>query len=299
MRLLEDGNFTHLKIESRHCAATRLVPQRQVILTWLWVGFTWLCFAALILFCVYAPHTTWVSQATCTIFTGWSVILRLAEHVAFVPASHTDIFHPDKTDAVFILGRDRAGILLEGRREDIKHWTSSGFVYRGMGGLSRGIWQGLTRVGTALVLLLIFAAVPNGSTTDQLAFITLNLLGQINTLVQLRLNAMRCIASWSVETRAQPPDRTSVYAHLIRHFADLDQAWIAKSGILPAAPAWDKWKIDILRPENREVSPKTLYNKIAEELNIAGEKQTDWKVKVEEVRLETRGDFRYVGRPGI
>ncbi|GAB1319665.1 hypothetical protein MFIFM68171_09875 [Madurella fahalii] len=264
-RLLEDGNFTHLKITPRRSTARLSIPPRQVIFTWLWVAFTWLCFTALMLFCIYAPHTTWVSLVTCMVFTGWSIILRLVECFVLAPASHTRIFGPDNTDAVFILGRDKAGVLLEGRREDIKRWTSSGFVYREMSSTARETLQAFPRVGTALVLLLIFAAVPNGSTNDQLAFIMLNLLGQINTLVELRLNAMCCMASLSVEARETPRDRTSVYAHLIRRFAHLDQAWIAKSGILPDTPAWDKWKVEILRPENKNVDPKDLYNEIRSE----------------------------------
>ncbi|KXX80780.1 hypothetical protein MMYC01_203948 [Madurella mycetomatis] len=270
-RLLEDGNFTHLRIASR-CSMGRQAPNRQLILTWLWVAFTWLSFAAIISFCVYAPHTTWVSLVTCITYTGWSVILRLVECFVLVPASHTRIFGPDNTDAVFILGRDKAGILLEGRREDIKRWTSSSLVYRNITSTARETLQAFTRVGTALVLLLVFAAVPNGSTSDQLAFIMLNLLGQINTLVALRLNAMCCMAIWVVEARETPRDRTTVYAHLIRRFAHLDQAWITKSGILPDTPAWDKWKVDILRPENGNADPKALYNEIrSDELRNRGD----------------------------
>lgn len=270
-RLLEDGNFTHLKIASRSDMA-RPVPSRQRIFTWLWVAFTWLSFAAIISFCVYAPQTTWVSLVTCITYTGWSVVLRLVECFVLAPATHTRIFGPDSTDAVFILGRDNAGILLEGSRQDIKHWTSSSLVYRGMTNTAREALQAFIRAGTALVLLLVFAAVPNGSTNDQLAFIMLNLLGQINTLAGLRLNALCCMASWIVEARETPRDRTTVYAHLIRRLAHLDQAWIAKSGILPDTPAWDKWKVEILRPENGDADPKALYSQIrSDELRNRGD----------------------------
>jgi hypothetical protein len=59
--------------------------------------------------------------------------------------------------------------------------------------------QAFTRVGTFLVLLLIFSCVPNGPTIGQVIFIVLNILAQVNTIVGLRLNAQCYLAELHVE----------------------------------------------------------------------------------------------------
>ncbi|CAI7622698.1 unnamed protein product [Penicillium pancosmium] len=159
-----------------------------------------------------------------------------------VPAFRTasDISDSCAVDAIFILGRDSSGFVLEGSRQDIKNWTSRGLVYRDC------LWsliplrycQWFTRIGTMALLLFIFITIPNGSTTDQVAFIVLNILGQLNTLVGLRLNARSCISRLEIAQHdVNVRTRTNLYGSLIRKFKDVpDQTWIDKANLTPETP---------------------------------------------------------------
>jgi hypothetical protein len=101
------------------------------------------------------------------------------EFIKIKPATikESSVSKPEDPDAICIIGRNNSVFVLEGSHKDIKDWTSRDT-------LPAVTCQGFTPAGSFLVLLLVFSAIPNGSAMDQLAFILLDALGQINVLVR-------------------------------------------------------------------------------------------------------------------
>jgi len=209
-----------------------------------------------------------VSYATCAAFIGWSVILRLIEYLNVVtaPAERRNVNESDAPDAVFIMGRNNSSFVLKGSRQDVKDWTSRGLMYREAPcGVPAFIWQGVTRMASLMVLLFIFSAVPNGSTLDQVAFILLNAVAQLNVLVGQRLNSRCVIARLRKEEDSRVETRTHVYANLIREFRDAEseKQWVDASGILPRTEVWKEWKERVVHDEGND--PKKLYRVISDD----------------------------------
>jgi hypothetical protein len=269
-KMLEDQKYTVLSIPSNRTKENSATGSARMLIA-LWTGATWLLFAGLLIAIYKVPGTTWVSYATCAAFTGWSIILRLIEYVNVIPATvaRSDVDDPDGPDAVFIMGRNNSAFVLEGSRKDIKEWTSCGLSYRSKPwGVPASLWQCFTRMCSLAVLLFIFSAVPNGSTVDQVAFIILNAVAQLNVLVGQRLNS-QCMLSRLVkveETRQKT--RTHVYAKLIRRFrdAETEKQWVDASGLLPKTDVWNAWKDRVV---NNVEDPKELYREISNDWKYA------------------------------
>jgi len=233
------------------------------------MGTTWLLIAGLLAAIYKVPGTTWVSYATCAVFTGWSIILRVVEYFNVIPApaERSNVYEPDSPDAVFIMGRNNSAFVLKGSRKDVKDWTSCGLMYRKAPcGVPASVWQGFTRMASLLVLLFIFSAVPNGSTLDQVAFIILNAVAQLNVLVGQRLNSWWVMARLKKEEDLRVETRTHVYAKLIRRFRDAEseKQWVDLSGILPKTEVWKEWKERIVHDEGGD--PKKLYRVISDDI---------------------------------
>jgi hypothetical protein len=260
-KLLEDQRYTVFKIPTNR-NTQKLASRRFRTFVMLWTAFTWIFFAGLLVAIYYIPGTTWVSYATCSAFTGWSIILRLVEYFNVIPATdgREQVNDPDGHDAVFIMGRNNSAFVLEGSRKDVKDWTGRGLTYRhDPCGISSSVWQGFTRLGSLMVLLFMFSAVPNGSTLDQVAFIILNAVAQLNVLVGQRLNSL-CVLSRLVRVdETREVTRTHIYAKLIRRFRDAenDKQWVEASGILPKTEVWNVWKMQVM--EHVDEDPKELY----------------------------------------
>ena len=266
--LLQDHKYTVFTISScprRLDGHERAGASKQAVLVVLWVFTTWVLFAGLLVSIILVPGGTWVGLANCASYTVWSAILRCVEYVNVVPAPYNakNLTDPDEDDAIFIMGRDSSAFVLKGRREDIKEWTSRGLIYKeGSMGISARLWRGFTRLGSLLILLFIFSTIPNGSTVDQVAFLILNGLAQLNVLLGQRLNGRCCLARLTLEMETREETRTHVYARLIRQFGDIERnnAWIEASNILPRTDVWDEWKKQVL--VNDETDPKRLYKEI-------------------------------------
>ncbi|KAK4869145.1 hypothetical protein LT330_006145 [Penicillium expansum] len=269
-KLLEDQQYTCFRIPaSIKASQDSSRSSKDKYLLWCWVLTTWIVFVGIIIFCVLAPWTTWIGLTICLALYTWSLILRLIEWAMVIPAFRgaSDISDASAVDAIFILGRDSSGFVLEGSRQDIKNWTSRGLVYRDY------LWsfiplrycQWFTRIGTMALLLFIFITIPNGSTTDQVAFIVLNILGQLNTLVGIRLNARSCISRLEIAQHdVNVRTRTNLYGSLIRKFKDVpDQTWIDKANLTPETPLWVKWKEEIIKDIKKD--PKQLYNELCKD----------------------------------
>jgi len=286
---LEDKRYTVLSIPAtrreQDCAS-----RSSEILIACWTATTWLLIAGLLVAIHEVPGTTWVSYATCAAFTGWSIILRLIEYfnVVSVPTERTKIHEPDSPDAVFIMGRNNSAFVLKGSRQDVKDLTSCGLTYRKAPcGVPASVWQGFTRMASLMVLLFIFSAVPNGSTLDQVAFILLNAVAQLNVLVGQRLNSRWVMARLKKEEDSRVETRTHVYAKLIRAFgeAESQKQWVDASGILPRTDVWMEWKERVVHYED---DPKKLYRVVSDDFEHkrkstnGGVRDMDKFIKVDE-----------------
>jgi hypothetical protein len=217
-KILEDQRYTVLSIPDSRTMQDRASYKFRMLIA-LWTGVTWLLFAGLLAAIYKVPGTTWVSYATCAAFTGWSIVLRLVEYVNVIPATvaESEVDAPNELDAVFVMGRSNSAFVLEGSRKDVKEWTSCGLTYRPKPwGVKASVWQGFTRMCSLMVLLFIFSAVPNGSTLDQVAFIILNAVAQLNVLVGQRLNSQCVLSRLETIEDTKVDTRTHVYAKLIR-----------------------------------------------------------------------------------
>jgi hypothetical protein len=163
-----------------------------------------------------------------------------------------------------MLGRDNSAFVLKGARRDIKAWTSRGLVYESVISGTERLIKALTRFTGLLVLLFIFLIILNGHTMDQLSFILLNVLGQVNLLLGQWLSGRICIADVELESERVVTTRTEVYAELIKEFKDINQHddWIEDLGLLPKTKRWDTWKERYSRDINQD--PKALFGQIPE-----------------------------------
>ena len=86
--LLEDGKYTVYEITSglRTRRLVRGMDSKYRIILVSWIVTTWILFAGLLVAIFFVPQTTWISIVTCTIFTGWSILLRLIEYFNVIPA---------------------------------------------------------------------------------------------------------------------------------------------------------------------------------------------------------------------
>ncbi|KAL5118904.1 hypothetical protein ACEQ8H_003227 [Pleosporales sp. CAS-2024a] len=264
-KILEDNRYTVLSIPEKRKEQDRASRSSEILIA-CWTGTTWLLIAGLLVAIFKVPGTTWVSYATCGTLTGWSIILRLIEYFNVYPArtKRSNVDDPDSNDAVFVIGRNNSAFVLKGSRKDVKDWTSCGLIYReAPWGVPASVWQGFTRIASLIVLLFIFSAVPNGSTLDQVAFIFLNAVAQLNVLVGQRLNSQWVMARLKKEEDRAVETRTHVYANLIRRFRDAEskRQWIDASGILPKTEVWKEWKERVVHEE--EADPKELYHVIS------------------------------------
>jgi hypothetical protein len=269
-KLLEDGKYTVFEILVDGAPRKSTNRRCQIFLV-LWIVTTWALFAGLLIAISKVPGTTWVSLATCIIFTGWSMVLRLVEYLNVIPATgrNDHITDPNAPDAIFVMGRSSAAFVLEGSRRDVKNWTSRGLTYRDRPlGIPPFVWQGFTRRGSLVILLCIFSAISNGSTVDQVAFILLNVVAQLNVLIGQRFNSRCVLSRLSQVEDTKEVTRTHIYAKLIRRYreAEDDNQWVAASGILPRTDTWDSWKLRV--GANTEEDPKELYREISNDLKL-------------------------------
>lgn len=259
--LLKDGRYTTYRVQSR----------RKSTLPWLialWTAFTWLVFLTILIAFTFWAGVTWIGLSTCIIFTAWSILIRLIEyHMASPPPVGTvPVTRPSGPDAAIFLGRANSAVVLEGSREEIKHWTSCGIIYKERAlGIPASLWQSATRLGTLLILIFIFVAIPNGSPADQLMFIVLNILGQANVLLGYYFTAKSCLEHLElVEDQSSGVDtRTHVYAQVLRQFRDIkNRSWIDKLGLLPETSVWKEWKDKVVTHPGLHCDAKELYDVI-------------------------------------
>ncbi|KAK6524347.1 hypothetical protein TWF281_011255 [Arthrobotrys megalospora] len=281
LRLLDNGKYAAFQIKDGNQASHHVHRSKYKYILPLWLIFTWFYFGALIVFWRLTPFGalpsgTWVGITNIGALTGWSVVVRVIELAMIKQREKTERKkgHPrdlTEPDSVIFLGKRNSGLVIEGNRQAIKLWTTNRLDYSDgdTSQIPNRYLQVFTKIGTLLVLVLVFTTVPNGSTTDQLAFVLLNILGQINVFLGLHLNAKSCLDELEPDARNADKvpvhNRTQVYGFLVRHFKDrVDQGWIDKAGILPKTVVWDRWKERVKTDTLSD--PKVLYDTIVIEI---------------------------------
>jgi len=286
--LLENGKYNTYETQDN--------PRRDSLdlVRFLWLVFSWVYLGCLIAVWRLAPfgvlpRGTWVGITNIVVLSGWSVIVRTIE-LAMIDVREKERKQKAKDvgqDAAIFLGERNSALVIKGFRKDIKRWTTVNRLDFNNGTsheIPNRLIQHFIRTGTICVLVLVFVTVPNGSTTDQLIFVLLNILGQANVFFGLELNAICCLRELKElrELREQPPspvvdlvpgtqaeifsgDRTQIYGNLLRYFHALggvDSEWVEKTGILPQTSVWTDWAKEVA-PTTED--PKEIYKRLWEE----------------------------------
>lgn len=150
---------------------------------------------------------------------------------------------PKSVDAVVFMGRRNSCFVLEGSREDIARWTGFGLQLRR--GARYKIGEASVRLASLVLLLYIFITVPNGSTWDQVAFVCLNLFGQLNNVLGSFLNGSRCFAHLEKIVETEVKTRTHAFGFLLRRFGN--GPWVDEVKLIPGTTIWKRWRAEILR----------------------------------------------------
>lgn len=213
---------------------------------------SWFIFSAIMVFIAMVGNTSWVGYSACIGLTAWSMMVRLAERYALKQTT-VKASEADQPDAIYILGRRNSCFILHGSRKDVSKWTGQGLEQK-EGLVADLICLGI-RLGSLATLLYLLIVIPNGTTWDQVAFIMLNTMGQLNVMLGQRLNAKACFAELEIVEDKVMPTRTHVYAYLLRRFGNGD--WVDKAGLLPQTETWRIWRDAVTK--NPTTDPKQLY----------------------------------------
>ncbi|EWC47460.1 hypothetical protein DRE_00428 [Drechslerella stenobrocha 248] len=251
--LLADGSCAIYEIpQSRKPAQERFQLPSLAILSW--VLFTWIALAGILAGLVLSSGLTWIGYANVFGFVGWSILARLIDRFCMEKVVN-NTSDPDRDDAVFILGRRNSCLILKGKRRDLVEWTGHG-IRQKPGRLAKAA-EYFMRTTSLIVILFIFLTIPNGTTWDQVAFIGVNITGQLNVLLGQRLTANHYFSKLTLVKSVSVPTRTHVYGVLLREFGD--GKWVDDAGILPRTDVWDEWRSLVTTHDYRGMDSKKLY----------------------------------------
>lgn len=270
-KLLEDGKITVYRIPA---TSNRRNGGSWNFLLLTWFVLSWILFIVVLLLLFWTLRATWIGQANCICLCSWSVMLRLIEFHCVRPRPYkSQITKPTDPDAIFVFGRRDSCFVLEGSRSEIKEWTACGLYFictsKHEGALDQLLttfWKGFSQLGSLALLLLIFTSIPNGSTMDQVFFIMVNLLGQLNVVLGQKLNG-KCLFHYLERIEAlSAKSRTDVNAFLIRRFSaqGVNTDWTCAANLLPETEVWRRWKQRII--EDKQKDSKELYDSILDEI---------------------------------
>lgn len=256
LKLLRDGNCIFYRIPSSpRNPKGPILDLRKV----LWTIITWIILLGLAMTLIlHRESSSWIGFANCFLFPGWSVALRTAEKccTGLAPIQPS---RPNDHDAAVFLGRRNSCLVIEGSRADVSKWTGQGL--RSKPDPISTHCQVFMRFGSLAVLLFVFSTVPNGTFLDQITFIALNILAQVNVKVGSYLNASSTIASVELVSRTPMPTRTHVYGYLIRYFGNGN--WVDEVGLLPNSRAWRQWRKLV---NTSSIDAKELYESCVEKV---------------------------------
>jgi hypothetical protein len=282
-KLLRDGSCKVYQIRSTESNRSN-VNMLSIVAALSWVGF-----AATLIFALVLGETTWIGLSASVLLTMWSIILRVGERYCLEPAAWK-AFQAGQSDAIYVLGRRNSCLILQGSRKDVVKWTGQGLEQK-EGELVERLCTGM-RIGSLALLLYLLIVIPNGTTIDQVVFIILNTMGQVNVMLGQNLNAKACFGQLELVEERKMPTRTHVYAYLLRRFGN--GSWVEKADLLPKTEVWMRWRDAVT--SNLAVDPKEQYGMCMTEESVRKGKTV--KVEVEEVEeildetLEDKTSFK-------
>jgi hypothetical protein len=122
---------------------------------------------------------------------------------------------------------------------------------------------------------------------DQVVFIILNTMGQVNVILGQNLNAKACLGQLELVEKRKMPTRTHIYAYLLRRFGN--GRWVERADLLPKTEVWMRWRDAVT--SNLIVDPKEQYGMCMEDQSILKGKTAKVEVEgVEEMLEETLED---------
>lgn len=250
--LLQNGRFTVYRLPNGEAGTGGKIISA-------WTLTTYVIFIAIVIGLRAAiPNPSWIGSVSCGVLSLWSMTLRLLEPCC-VQTVGKSAASPDDEDAAIILGRRDSCVVVEGFRMDVMAWTGLGVEL--IDSPAARAWRCISRLGSLLVLVLMFATITNGTICDQVQFIALNLLGLANLMLGLWLNATSCTNSFKKLKQERVESRTEVWGILLRKFPHGE--WVSLLGI-PKTDVWDDWKARVV--VDLATKPKELYKKCLKEV---------------------------------
>lgn len=228
----------------------------------LWLtSVTYLVAFQLIAICTTSTKTTWIGLYNILLSIVWSICVRLVDRITLIPIVHTPA-KPNAPDAAVFMGLRNSALILKGTRTDIERWTGVGLEFR------KASWVPwlvcFSQAGTVGMLAFSLLTIPLGTGQDQLLFIAINILGQVNTWVGQWLHAKQSIKKLTLESIEITRTRTHVYAELILEFGR--GRWIDAVGLIPASRSWEIWRAKVHEgPDGlprRGADPKDLWDEL-------------------------------------
>jgi hypothetical protein len=238
MRLANTIRSRDLLGDSRYCIY-RIPPSQDTrntlndLSSLIWMLVAWLIVAGAFVTLALLPGAYWIGYTNWALLPAWSIALRLIDQKCIHMAKNIPS-QPLRHDSVIVLGRWNSCFILEGSREDINHWTGLGLAVNKSN--TSTILGYLTRTTTLLVLTFVFISIPNGTVYDQVSFIVINILGQVNLKVGRYLNAKTCLRSTEKIKDVKAPTRTHLYGLLLPQFGNGE--WVDRAGLLPNTSVW-------------------------------------------------------------
>ena len=218
----------------------------------LWILTSWIIFGGILTAVYLNRQTTWIGTSNCASLTVLSIFIRLVENRCLEVPVHPPS-SPKDLDAVVFMGRRNSCFILEGSREDVARWTGYGLQNRR--GTRYKIGEASVRIASLVLLLFIFITVPNGSTLDQVAFVCLNLLAQLNNVLGCLVNGSRCFARLEKIVETEVRTRTHVLGFLLRRYGN--GTWVDEVKMIPGTTVWKHWRAEILKSD---LDAKSVYD---------------------------------------
>ena len=248
-QLLRDGRCSVYQIARDNVSKHQT---KMFLCLFLWILASWVIFGGIIASVYLSSRTTWIGTSSCASLTILSIFMRLVENRCLEVPIHPPSA-PKDLDAVIFMGRRNSCFVLEGSREDVARWTGFGLQLRR--GSRYKIGEASVRLTSLVLLLYIFVTVPNGSTWDQVAFVCLNLLGQLNNVVGSFVNGARYFTRLEKIVETEVKTRTHALGFLLRRFGN--GPWVDEVKLIPGTAIWKRWRAEVLRSE---LDPKLVYD---------------------------------------
>lgn len=244
---------------------------------------SWSAVLSLMVFSATYANTTWIGFANVLVLCVWSITMRLVDRFTLEPVKHEPA-EPEGKDAAVFLGSRNSALILEGTRADVARWTGVSLQLR------QGPWIPwiirLSQAGTLCMLGFILLTIPNGTGQDQLLFMAINLLGQVNTWLGQWLHTEQTLRGLSLVSSQDTRTRTDVFGELLWTFGK--GRWVNSVGILPTSRTWEIWLEKVHDGGEKTTNAKKLWDDLYQK---ASSMESDTSESPLQISTYRRSDF--------